>query len=470
MIREPGSTATPTRWKDILQKDHRKPLVLVCLSVWLHATVVTAMATLVPNIVKDIGGVALIPWTFALYEIGFILVGAGSGLLVYRYQLRGTLSYVALVFALGSAICALANHMPILLLGRLVQGIGGGGLVAIAFIGIGALFPERLMPRAMATVSAIWGVFGFLGPLIGALFAQLLSWQSAFWFFAVMAVLLSVWIRRGVAEQTDRKIVEFDRGFPVRRLSVLSVGVLLIAAGGIDVSIIKTPIFVLLGVGFLVWFLRMDAAGEENRLLPKSPIGFRNRVGAGLTMIICFSIATAAVTVYGPFFIVHIHQVSIITAGYIVACTAVGWSLGALAISGIPASQDTRAIMLGMTMLTICAALFVYAIADGPVYLLALLTLLEGIGFGIAWACILRRLLFLVDFEDRERATAAIPTVHRLGYAIGAAFAGIVANAGGLEMANASETVESVARWVFLTCLPFALLGLLAAGKFVSRQ
>ncbi len=443
--------------------------MLVCLAVWLHASMVTAMSTLVPIIVKEIGGISLIPWTFALYEIGSIVVGAGSGLVVYRYQLRNPMSYAALVFASGSIICALAHSMPVLLLGRLLQGVGGGGLIAISFIAIGALFPERLMPRVMAAVSAIWGASAFLGPLIGAFFAQQLSWQSAFWFFAIMSVVLSVWIRSHVSEQSDHEVGEANHSFPVRRLSVLSVGVLLIAAAGIDPSIGKTPILVLSGIGFLGWFLRMDAGGRENRLLPQRPIGFQNRVGAGLTMILCFAMSTMVVTVYGPLFMVHIHKIPILTAGYVVACTAVGWSLGAVAVSGISISKDSRAIMFGMSVLTLSISGFVYAIVDGPVYLLALLALSEGAGFGVAWTSILRRMLTLAGHEDRARASAAIPTIHRLGYAIGAAYIGIVANVVGLEVNVANETVESVAQWIFLASLPFALFGLLATWKFVRK-
>ncbi len=443
--------------------------MLVCLAVWLHASMVTAMSTLVPIIVREIGGVSLIPWTFALYEIGSIVVGAGSGLLVYRYQLRNPMSYAALVFASGSIICALAHFMPVLLLGRLLQGVGGGGLIAISFIAIGALFPERLMPRVMAAVSAIWGASAFLGPLIGAFFAQQLSWQSAFWFFAIMSVVLSIWIRSHVSEQSDHEVGEANHSFPVRRLSVLSVGVLLIAAAGIDPSIGKTPILVLSGIGFLGWFLRMDARGGGNRLLPERPIGFQNRVGAGLTMILCFAMSTMVVTVYGPLFMVHIHKIPILTAGYVVACTAVGWSLGAVAVSGISISKDSRAIMFGMSVLTLSITGFVYVIVDGPVYLLALLALSEGAGFGVAWTSILRRMLTLAGHEDRERASAAIPTIHRLGYAIGAAYIGIVANVVGLEVNVANETVESVAQWIFLASLPFALFGLLATWKFVRK-
>ncbi len=141
-----------------------------------------------------------------------------------------------------------------------------------------------------------------------------------------------------------------------------------------------------------------------------------------------------------------------------------------LSVPGFPPPLDARAILAGMVMLTLSIVGFLYAIATGPVILLALLALLEGAGFGVAWASILRRMLALVDEEDRERVSAAIPTIQRLGYAIGAAWIGIVANAGGLDINADRETTESVTRWVFGACLPMALVGLLAAVRFAGRR
>lgn len=452
-----------------MAKRHRKSLALVCMSIWLHASMVTAMSTLVPDIVREIGGITLVPWTFALYDIGSILVGAASGLMVFRFGLRKPMSVSALVFAIGSIICALATLMPIIMIGRLLQGLGGGGLIAISFIGIGSLFPERLMPRAMGAVSAVWGVSAFLGPLIGAFFAQQLSWRVAFWFFALMSIMLVFWILRGITQASAQDITGLKKQFPIRRMLILSIGVLLIASGGIDISFINTPIFVLSGIGFLVWFIRMDAVSDHNRLLPRKPIGFQNQVGAGLTMILCFTMATMAVTVYGPLFIIQLHDVSIIVAGYIVACTSVGWSVCAVLISGIPSTHDNRAIILGMVMLSVSIIGFVFVITEGPLYLLAILALVEGGGFGIAWASILRRMLLLIDHEDRERVSAAIPTIQRLGDAIGASWIGIVANAGGLAVEVDRQTIEMVSRWVFIAALPLAFIGCLATWRFVRR-
>ena len=465
-----SSAPAKSGWKEILQKDYRRSMAFICLSVWLHASMVTAMSTMIPNIVDNIGGISLVPWTFALYELGSILVGAGSGLIVYRYRLRNPMSIAALVFTLGSMICALANIMPVMLVGRLFQGLGGGGLVAMSFVAIGTLFPSHLMPRAMAIISAIWGTSAFLGPLIGALFVEHLSWQSAFWYFTILSVVLATWIRFGFSGLSSGEIGKSEGRFPVRRLLVLCLGVLLIAAAGINVSTIKTPALVLAGVALLWLFLRMDAKAEDNRLLPKRPIGLTKRSSAGLTTILCFAMGAMAITVYGPLFMVNIHQFSIIAAGYVVALTAVGWSVAAMLVSGVPVSLDTRVIMLGMSILTVGIAGLIYAITEGPLLLLGLLVIMEGFGFGLAWSSILRRMLTLVAADDRERTSAAIPTVHRLGFAIGAAWIGIVANAAGLATDASVETIEFVARSVFVSCLPFALLGMVAAAKFVSSR
>ncbi len=430
---------------------------------------VTAISTLIPSMVEDIGGIALVPWNFALYDMGSIVASAGCGLLVYRYQMRLPLCVAAIVFAAGSVICALTAWMPVVVLGRLLQGLGGGGLIAIAFIGISSLFPERLIPRAMGAVSAIWGASAFLGPLIGAFFAQQLSWRAAFWFFAVMSIGLALWIRAGVTTATQKAASQTAGRFPIRRLLVLSAGVLLIAAGGIDISPVKTSLFVLAGIGFLAGFIQMDGARDDSRLLPRRPIGFLHPVSAGLTMILCFTMAATVITVYGPLFIVKLHDVSIIKAGYIVACSSIGWSLCAVLIAGIHPNWDRLAIVAGMMMLTASMIGFVFFIAQGPIILLAFLALVEGGGFGLAWGSILRHMLVQMESDDRERVSAAIPTIQRLGYAVGAAWIGIVANASGLALDVDAETLGTIAQWVFLACLPFALLGLIATWRFVRQ-
>ena len=152
------------------------------------------IATLVAPMTQEIGGVHLISWTVSLYEIGSIVAGAASGLLAMRHGFKRPLAAAALVFSSGCIFSALAPDMWTILMGRILQGAGGGAMIALSMVATSKLFPRDLVPQAMAIISAAWGSASFIGPLIGAFFVEYTSWRNAFAAFAVMAALLSIWI------------------------------------------------------------------------------------------------------------------------------------------------------------------------------------------------------------------------------------------------------------------------------------
>ncbi len=453
----------------IFSKQYISALLLVCVAVLLHAADATLVATLIPAIVDEIGGIHLIPWATSLYEVGSITAGAASGLLATRHGIKIPMLISALIFSTGCFISALAPEMWLLLMGRLIQGLGGGGLTALSFVAVSLLFPKKFIPQALAAVSVVWGTSAFLGPLVGGVFAEFASWRFAFAFFSVLALLLAFWILIKVQGFSATKETEHQR-FPLIRLTLLSCGVICIAYAGADISLISTPLFVMLGVIFLAYFLHIDSKHETSRLLPRHPITLNNPVSAGLTMILCFTIATIALSVYGPFFLIKIHGISVLLAGYIVACSAVGWSLAAFMFAKVSEKFDRRMIILGMVVLTISIVGFVFSIPGGPLWLIVVFAFIEGIGFGMSWAFILRLATTMVDPKEKQRLSAAMPTVQRSGYAIGAAYIGIAANAAGLESNDDTVNYASAAFWVFVACLPFALIGLIAAFKFTKTN
>ena len=453
-------------WKAIITPQYIPALALVCLAVWLHAADSTLVATLIPVITQDVGGVHLISWTVMLYEIGSIVAGAASGLLAIRQGLKKPMAAAALIFAAGCFVSALAPTMWVVLLGRVLQSFGGGGLVALAFVAMNTLFPKQLVPQALAFVSMMWGSSAFLGPLIGGLFVEYANWRQAFGFFAVAALVLAGWILRKVADKPPADMGEQER-FPLFRLLFLTLGILCIAYAGVDISPVKTPVLVLAGILLLAYFLHADSSSEQNRLLPINPISLSNPIGAGLTMILCFAIASIALTVYGPYLMIKIYAIPVLVAGYIVACSSIGWSIAAIAISGLDESHDRRMVMLGMCTIGVSIIGFVFSVPNGPVWLIAVFAFIEGAGFGMAWTFILRLATTIAGDDERERIAASIPTVHRAGYAIGAAYIGIVANTSGLDAVGDVQSTKAAASWIFLACLPFALLGLFAAYRFV---
>ena len=421
-----------TAWKSLLSSQYASAVALICLAVWLHAADSTLVATLIPVIIHDVGGINLIPWTVALYEIGSIVAGAASGLLAINYGLKKPMAIAAIVFAVGCVVSAIAPTMWIVLCGRVLQGFGGGGLVALSFVALNTLFPKKLVPQALAFVSMMWGASAFLGPLIGGVFASYASWRLAFGFFAIAALILAAWILMKVQDTPINEDAPKER-FPVFRLGFLSAGVLCIAYAGADISAVRTPALALLGVALLAWFLHADSTSKYSRLLPLNPISLSNPLGSGLTMILCFAIASIAITVYGPYLMVKIHGTSLLVAGYIVACSSIGWSIAAIAVSSLDERYDRRMILIGMCTLTLSIGGFAYSVPNGPILLIALCALIEGAGFGMAWTFIFRLATKLADGTEKERIAAALPTVHRAGYAIGAAYIGVIANTAQLD-------------------------------------
>jgi Na+/melibiose symporter-like transporter len=117
-------------------------------------------------------------------------------------------------------------------------------------------------------------------------------------------------------------------------------------------------------------------------------------------MIFCLSIATIAITAFAPLLITMIHGVSALTAGYILACSSIGWTLTAALVSGSPERLDRLIIALGMLMVVSSIAGFLYAVPNGPVWLIAVFAAMEGAGFGMAWTFILRLTTFLTDPDE----------------------------------------------------------------------
>ena len=109
------------------------------------------------------------------------------------------------------------------------------------------------------------------------------------------------------------------------------------------------------------------------------------------------------------------------------------------------------------------------ALVTGPVWLVALFAAAEGIGFGMSWTFILRRAIGRADADDAERLASALPTVQRIGYALGAAWAGLVANAAGIADDMSRPELARAGAAVFAACWPLALAALPMAFRFTRR-
>ena len=112
---------------------------------------------------------------------------------------------------------------------------------------------------------------------------------------------------------------------------------------------------------------------------------------------------------------------------------------------------------------------FAYAVPAGSIPLILACAVLQGGGFGIAWPFVTRIVVAAAPEAERTIASSAVPTMQRIGYAVGAALCGIVANASGFSEGLSGETAESVAKWLFLAFVPLGIVGCLAAVSNAGR-
>jgi MFS family permease len=430
--------------------------------VWLHAADALVATTVMPSAIEEIGGLPYIYWTIALYELGSIIAGAVTGVGVVALGLRTSMMASALVYAIGCVASALAPSMAVMLVGRLVQGLGGGAMLALSYVGVSQLFPERLWTRVLAIVSGVWGVSSLVGPLVGGVFAAAGLWRGAFWAFAVQAVLLVLLTPLLVGPRLAAPTIA--GAVPGPQIAALTAGVVIISFAGVQTDLVAMGALAAGGLAILALVLRLERQSSA-RLFPPAPLGLRTPWGAGYTMVLALATATVSFTVYGPLLMTRLFAVSPLVAGLMIATESIAWTLAALAFARVTPAQEPALIRTGALLVAVGIVALAVTMPHGPVLALLPGGVLQGAGFGMCWAFVLRRIVAGVAADERERASAAMPTFQMIGYAVGAAASGIVANALGLTETAPDGVARVVAFWVFAAFLPLAALGVVGAFR-----
>ncbi len=456
-------------WTGLISSGMFPRFLLLCFAVWLHAANSMLAATTLPSAVSELGGAHLISWAFTLYLLGSILAGASAGLVSQVFSLRVGLTGSAVLYGLGSALCALAWQMEAVLAGRLVQGVGGGSLLALSYIALGRIFPAPLLPRLMAAVSVAWSVSAFCGPLIGGTFATLGLWRFGYWAFVAQAVVFAVWALWMLSNE-HRPEGRHPASVPMLRLAVLSAGILCVSVAGAAVDPVRSPLLCLASLGLIAVFLRLDRAKGPARMFPASTSDLSTKTGIGLFMVFSAAAATMSFLVFGPILLEIIYGITPLQAGYVVALEAVAWGVAALAFSGAPERAEPMLIRAGTFCVALSTVGFAFIMPSGMLWLVVLCGAGQGAGFGMMWGFVVRRLTAAAPDAEKDVTSSAIPTTQQIAFALGAAAAGIVANAAGFAEGASVDAAHSAAFWVFIAFAPLNVASVIAAWKLTAPE
>lgn len=468
------TTQSMAGWGDLLTREYATKIATLILAVWLHASNSMLTATTMPSAVNDIGGLNLLHWTFSLYLVGSIIAGASVGLLIVKSDIRSTMIRSALVYAVGSAIVALAPSMPVVLVGRVLQGLGGGGLMGLVYIAQSRFFPNQFVPKIIACMSFTWMLAAFCGPMIGGAFATWGIWRMAYWAFGGQALLLIVAISlllpreaKILVEKTTPKPPLNSGRIPIVRLTILASAIVLVSLASADYDPVTSPLLVLSGAIALVMFVFRDRAAKSSRILPRGVTNLNHPIGNGVLTIFFLCLCIMSFLTYGPTLLIKLYGLSPFNAGLVVMAETLAWSCSAIFFSGTAEHREPMLIRTGSALVVIGLIAVALTLPGEPLWLIIIAVLIGNAGFGMMWGFIIRRIIASASIEEKARTSALLPMTLQSGFALGAALSGLIANGLGLSEAMADEGVRQVAFWLFAGFIPMALIGNLFAWRFV---
>ncbi|MGW7460322.1 DHA2 family efflux MFS transporter permease subunit [Streptomyces sp. NPDC054797] len=166
--------------------EHAPREVLVSIGALLLGLLIAALdqtivSTALPTIVSDLGGMAHLSWVVTAYMLASTAATPLWGKLGDQYGRKKLFQYAIVLFLIGSALCGLAQNMPQLIGFRALQGLGGGGLIVLSMAIVGDIVPPRERGKYQGLFGGVFGATSVLGPLLGGLFVDHLSWRWVFY-------------------------------------------------------------------------------------------------------------------------------------------------------------------------------------------------------------------------------------------------------------------------------------------------
>jgi len=308
-----------------------------------------AVASALPSIADDLGRIALLPWVLTGYLATSAIAVIVAGPVIDAIGVRRTFRITGTWFLGASALAALAPTMETLIAARVLQGLGGGLVIAVALAAVGLAYPHELRPKAFAANSIVWGVMGFGGPAIAGALLAIGDWRFVFAVkLPITAVALAVgW--RALPSTRERPTRITTDWIGIAWLAVVvAASLATVAQLGSDWGIVGISLAVTIAaaVGYWRHAGRADTPVLRREHLTRFPLGFVH-LSTGAILI-----AGLAADNYLPIYVHTVRERSIEFAAFSLVFLTVGWTLGAIVFSRVPTTwPETRTTLAGSTLM-----------------------------------------------------------------------------------------------------------------------
>ena len=370
----------------LTQNEVRTIVISLMLTMFLAALDQTIVATALPTIGRQFHDVTNLSWVITAYLLASTAVAPVFGTLSDIYGRRAMIITALSLFIVGSILCAVAPNMPVLILARGLQGLGGGGIMPVVQTVISDVVTPRERGQYQAYFSGVWMAAGIAGPVLGGVFAEHLHWSMIFWInlplaLAALAMLLPKMKKIPVFHR--RRKVDWLGGVLLMASAV--VFMLVLTWGGNRYLWLSPTIVAMLGASFalataFVWHAR----NAEEPFLPLSLLG-GTVVPYAMAAGGCALGAIVGLTVHLPLYYEVVYHLSASEAGLALIPLAAISTCGA-AIAGrtmARAKHYKRVAIAGTSVAAVCGLMM--ALTTLPLWGLLLLLSVFALGLGTAF-------------------------------------------------------------------------------------
>jgi len=395
----------------------------IMLSLFLASMEATVVATGMPTIVSQLGGLEYYSWVFSAYMLTSTTTVPLYGKLSDLYGRKPVYAAAMLLFLIGSLLCGFSQSMVQLIAARAVQGVGAGGLLPLAFIIIGDMFTLEQRARMQGLFSGVWGVSSVIGPLLGGFLVDQVSWHWIFFINIVPGLLAGIlvwqaWIDRPRADAV-RPSVDYAGAV------LLTAGVVVLLLGLFEIG---TPIGWALLAGAVVSFAVLGWV-ERRAPDPVLPLSlFRDR----LFIIACAHGILAGWAMFGstayiPLFVQAVLGTSATAAGATLTPLLISWVVASIVGSRLLLRMGYRTLAVtGMVLLTIGSFLMSRISAGSSQLSLIIGLALMGTGMGLSIPAFLIAVQSTVERRFMGTATSTLQFSRSIGGVLGVSVMGVV--------------------------------------------
>ncbi|HEY8911263.1 MAG TPA: MDR family MFS transporter [Desulfosporosinus sp.] len=401
----------------------------IILAMFIAAIEGTIVATAIPSIVADLGGFSLFSWVFSSFLLAQAVTIPIYGKMADLYGRKPVFTFGVLVFLIGSVLCGFAQTMNMLILFRLIQGLGAGAVQPIALTIVGDIYSMKERARIQGYISSVWGISSILGPALGAFFVQYVSWSWIFWANIPIGLLAVAGIWFFLVETVHKQEHTIDYlGSALMFVSISALMVVFIQAGTVW-PWTSAPVLLLLGV-FLFGtylFIRQEKKAPEpimpSELWTDSLIVISN-LATFTTGVVLIGVAS-----FLPTYLQGVMGKSPIIAGFALSFMSMGWVIGATVTGKVMFKYGFRRIAIVGAIWILMGSIFLVTLQPERGWLWAGVgSLLIGFGMGLARTVFIVGIQNSVKWEMRGVATASNMFMNILGNAMGAAVLGGILN------------------------------------------